>query len=67
MKKRVLIEKKWYWNHIEQYVTLEFEPHDLWVGLYFRGSQPSLDWDITRLHLYFCVIPLLPIHFLLTY
>jgi len=40
-----------------------FEPRDLWLGLY---------WDLVvtgdssfALHLYFCLVPLLPIHVVL--
>lgn len=41
-------------------IGLEFEPRDLWIGLYWnRGEQYTLGrlWDM-----YICIIPMLPLH-----
>lgn len=34
---------------------IQFEPRDLWVGVFWRHTQHCL-------HLYVCIIPLLPLH-----
>jgi hypothetical protein len=36
-------------------IKLKFEPRDIWIGVY---------WTITSnvLHIYVCIVPLLPIH-----
>lgn len=36
-------------------VRFEFEPRDLWVGVYWKKP-------LRRLHLYICLIPTLVIH-----
>lgn len=38
-------------------ITIEFEKHDLWIGLYWRYDEQY------RLgHIYICLLPCLPIH-----
>jgi hypothetical protein len=36
-------------------VQWQFEPRDLWIGVFWRRT--AIAW-----HLYVCVIPLLPLH-----
>ncbi len=36
-------------------VQLQFEPRDMWVGLFWRKTQIAF-------HLYICIVPLFPIH-----
>jgi hypothetical protein len=33
----------------------QFEPRDLWIGLFWRSTE--LCW-----HFYLCIVPLLPLH-----
>lgn len=33
----------------------QFEPRDLWIGLFWR--QTEMSW-----HFYICIVPLLPLH-----
>lgn len=39
----------WHWR-----VNLQWEPRDCWVGVFWRWTS--------FLHIYVCVIPLLPFH-----
>lgn len=42
-------------------VQFQFEPRDVWVGLFWRVTRHSgLQFSI--LHLYICLLPLLPLH-----
>lgn len=36
-------------------VQFQFEPRDLWVGVFWRRTTIAL-------HLYVCVLPLVPLH-----
>ena len=36
-------------------VQIQFEPRDLWIGLFWRPTE--LCW-----HFYLCIVPLLPLH-----
>lgn len=36
-------------------VRVEFEPRDLWIGVYFN-------FGLLSNHIYICILPLLPIH-----
>ncbi len=36
-------------------VQLQWEPRDLWVGLFWRRTDIAL-------HLYVCLVPLVPLH-----
>lgn len=44
-------------------VSLQFEPRDLWVGLYwdFRRALDPLGMAHEALMIYICVLPLFPI------
>jgi hypothetical protein len=33
----------------------QFEPRDIWIGVFWRHTEIAL-------HLYICVLPLLPLH-----
>ena len=33
----------------------QFDPHDLWVGLFWRRTERAM-------HFYICLIPLVPLH-----
>lgn len=37
----------------------QFEPRDLWVGVFWRHSELAL-------HIYVCFVPLIPLHITLT-
>lgn len=39
-------------------VNLEFEPRDLWLGVFFAHSEPAIPW--TR-RVYICLVPCFPI------
>ncbi len=39
----------------------QFEPRDLWVGLFWRTKHAVQDPHYT-LHIYLCLIPLVPLH-----
>ena len=38
-------------------ISLEYEPHDVWIGVYWRYAPAYLLW-----HIYVCLIPCFPIH-----
>ena len=55
-------------------VQIQWEPHDMWIGAFWRfdrwkgeatgsdrkhGAISAMPWS---LHLYICLVPLLPIH-----
>lgn len=42
-------------NRPKLIVQIQWEPRDLWVGLFWRRTDVAL-------HLYFCLVPLLPLH-----
>jgi hypothetical protein len=58
------------------YAQIQLEPRDLWVGVFWRlhrWKSQSEGWDIGRpqgdrftvpwtLHVYLCVVPILPLH-----
>jgi hypothetical protein len=37
-----------------------FEPRDIWIGVYWTWRRETL--DAHSLHVYICVVPMLPIH-----
>ena len=43
-------------------ISIEFEPRDIWLGIY---------WDYREIykmfHIYICIIPMLPIHITLDF
>ena len=39
-------------------IKLEFEPRDLWIGIYWRYDHAYYNMR----HLFICLIPCLPIH-----
>jgi hypothetical protein len=43
------------WNGTAMKAQIQFEPRDLWVGLFWR--QTDLCW-----HFYLCLVPVLPLH-----
>lgn len=43
---------------------VEFEPRDLWIGLYWRCTREL--FGVRHLHIYICLIPMLPLHLLLS-
>jgi len=46
------------WNCQAQ---LQWEPRDVWVGLFWRTNHEiGMTWY--TLHLYVCIIPLVPLH-----
>ena len=53
-------------------VRLEFQPRDLWVGVFLRVDKlfavdvtTGLDMLVRKtLHVYICLVPMLPIHVL---
>lgn len=50
-------------------MRLEFEPRDLWVGLFWKADKHNR-YDglqmFNKWHFYFCVIPMLPLHITVT-
>lgn len=48
-------------------ISVKFDPHDLWIGVYWR-----VKWHVKlvsggttygrKVHIYICVVPMLPIH-----
>lgn len=50
------------------WMRLEFKPQDLWVGAYWehrpgRQITPSIpDWRWRDLHIWLCLLPMLPLH-----
>lgn len=50
-----------YWRILDRpalKLQIEWEPRDLWIGVYWRMGGPFL-------HVYVCVFPCVPIHFTL--
>lgn len=45
---------------------LLYEPRDLWVGVYWKGSKYSA-FQASRVEIYVCFIPTLPIKILLNW
>lgn len=46
------------WRLIDQprlIAQLQFEPHDLWVGVFWRRTEIAI-------HLYVCLLPMIPLH-----
>lgn len=41
-------------------VQLEFVPADCWIGIFWRRSK---DWYTPTLHVWVCLIPCFPLHF----
>jgi len=39
----------------------QWEPHDLWVGIFWRNVYEMPEPFLT-LHIYICIIPLIPFH-----
>jgi hypothetical protein len=37
-------------------LRLEWKPQDLWIGAFWK-------WEKQRLHVWICLLPMLPIHF----
>ena len=40
---------------------IEFEPHDLWVGVYWRRYYIR-GWDLWQYQVYICLLPMFPLH-----
>lgn len=41
-------------------VSIEFNPHDLWIGVFWHYySYLTIDFD--KLDVYICIVPMLPI------
>ncbi len=58
-------------RHATLTVRWLFERRDLWVGVYW-DTEWFTEWaegveECDRLHLYVCIVPLLPIHFQITF
>ena len=47
-------------------IKLEFQPKDLWIGVYWEyqfNSDDPYDEDIKKnLHIWICLIPMFPLH-----
>lgn len=50
-------------------MRFEFEPRDLWIGIYWRLEEVPINKQITHppgrfimLHIYFCAVPMIPLH-----
>lgn len=39
----------------------QFEPRDIWVGLFWRVNH-EMPSPYCTLHLYLCLVPLIPLH-----
>lgn len=51
------------WDGRRVKVQLQFEPRDLWVGIFWQVRKPpDLPAPYRILHVYICVIPMLPLH-----
>jgi hypothetical protein len=45
------------------FITLEWKPQDLWIGIYFTKKFPDKTEKYEyRFHLWICIIPCIPIH-----
>jgi hypothetical protein len=42
-------------------VQLQWEPRDIWIGLFWRVNL-EMPPPYYTLHLYLCIVPLLPLH-----
>lgn len=65
-----------YGYHFGSFAQVQFEPRDLWVGVFWRRDRfrgMSEAWDIGRpsgdrytwpwtLHIYLCLVPMFPLH-----
>lgn len=42
---------------------LEWQPRDLWVGIYWRAvALKTVTWEYRALHVWVCILPCIPIH-----
>lgn len=55
-------DKRWrildYTGRYRVIAQFQFEPRDLWVGLFWRRSMA--EWPIW--HFYICLVPMVPLH-----
>lgn len=48
-------------DHSNCKAQLQWEPRDMWVGLFWRTNhEMNIPWY--TLHIYICVLPLIPLH-----
>lgn len=40
----------------------EFEPRDMWVGVYWDARRITGVYDWTHWDVYICIIPMVPLH-----
>ena len=53
---KVLVGKDIETRKYVYHVCLQFQPHDMWVGIFWE-KMPLL------LNIYICIIPMFPLHF----
>jgi hypothetical protein len=42
------------------FCSISFEPRDIWIGVYWNRMT---DDECSVLHIYICLVPMVPIHF----
>jgi hypothetical protein len=53
---------------VRNWITLRFEPRDLWVGVFWDVRPASYGTAVGHvsadLHVYVCLVPCFPVHFI---